>query len=151
MNSFDAKNLQEFIKTIKNSDDRERFKLENSVLMAITHITFTKSDNKEANIGVTKDEVLDCINKFDIKVEEFKSKKKKYTEQDVRDICLAVFQLMMHGLIQMDEKDINYVHLTNLGASVGASIIDTLKPLEYTVVYKYYHDAVSTQSNLRNN
>lgn len=148
-----AKAIKQFIKSL-NDKDREDFKLSNKVLMALTHITLTKINNKESNLGITKDEVLEVLNKFDIKDKDFDTKKTRYTEEDVVDICTQVFVLTIEGMLNIDPTNIEHIHLTDKGCTIGVASFDIIRPIEYTCVYEYaisLKEEMNKRKQLKNN
>jgi hypothetical protein len=150
---MNADSLKKFIKTLKDTD-KENFKLGNKVLMALTHITLTKISNGDENLGITKDEVLDTLNKFDIKDKFFETKKSKYTDADTADICMQVFLLSIEGMVKLNENDIEHIHLTDKGGAIGIQSFKAVRPMEFTVVYKYaiaMDGEMLNQQQLRNN
>jgi hypothetical protein len=147
------KGIKQFIKSL-NDKEREDFKLSNKVLMALTHITLTKIDNKETDLGITKDEVLEVLNKFDIKDKDFDTKKTRYTEEDVVDICIQVFVLTIEGMVIINPNNIEHIHLTDKGCTVGVASFSVMKPIEYTCVYEYatsLKEEMNKRKQLRNN
>lgn len=147
------KAIKQFIKSL-NDKDREDFKLSNKILMALTHITLTKIENEETDLGITKDEVLEVLNKFEIKDKDFDTKKTRYTEEDVVDICTQVFVLTVEGMINIDPNNIEHIHLTDKGCTVGVASFDVMRPIEYTCVYEYatsLKEEMGKRKQLRNN
>ena len=147
------KAIKQFIKSL-NDKDREDFKLSNKILMALTHITLTKIENKETDLGITKDEVLEVLNKFEIKDKDFDTKKTRYTEEDVVDICTQVFVLTVEGMVNINPNNIEHIHLTDKGCTVGVASFDVMRPIEYTCVYEYatsLKEEMGKRKQLRNN
>jgi hypothetical protein len=147
------KAIKQFIKSL-NDKDREDFKLSNKILMALTHITLTKIENEETDLGITKDEVLEVLNKFDIKDKDFDTKKTRYTEEDVVDICTQVFVLTVEGMVNINPNNIEHIHLTDKGCTVGVASFDVMRPIEYTCVYEYatsLKEEMGKRKQLRNN
>jgi signal-transduction protein with cAMP-binding, CBS, and nucleotidyltransferase domain len=147
------KAIKQFIKSL-NDKDREDFKLSNKILMALTHITLTKIENEETDLGITKDEVLEVLNKFEIKDKDFDTKKTRYTEEDVVDICTQVFVLTVEGMVNINPNNIEHIHLTDKGCTVGVASFDVMRPIEYTCVYEYatsLKEEMGKRKQLRNN
>lgn len=150
---MNEKELKKFIKTCKN--DAEAFKFSNKILMAIVHITLTKfqKDGLAAK-GATSSEVLEVLNSFNIEDKEFDTNKKRYTDNDMIEICEQVFILGAHNLITIDPNDIEHIKPTLTGCSVGMTNFGIIKPLEHSVVYEYNADltkVINQQQKLMNN
>ena len=145
--------LKKFIKSCK--DEAEDFKFSNKVLMAIVHVCITKIKEEGLSTkGATSDEVLEALNSFNIKDEEFDTCKKKYTEQDMQDVCLQVFALANNNLVSIDPSDIEHIKPTVTGIGVGVINFAIIKPLEYSVVYQVnaeFEDIINYEQNLMNN
>jgi len=145
--------LKEFIKSCKS--EAESFKFSNKVLMAIVHVCITKIQKEEVTAkGATSEEVLEALNSFDIKDKDFDTKKTKYTETDMQDVCLQVFALANNNLINIDPSDIEHIKPTTTGASVGLINFAIIKPLQHSVVYEFsvqLENVIKRQQNLMNN
>lgn len=145
--------LKEFIKSCKG--EAEDFKFGNKVLMAIVHVCVTKvkRDGLTAK-GATSDEVLETLNSFNIEDKDFDTKKKKYTEKDMQDICLQVFALANNNFISIDPSDIDHIKPTVIGASVALINFAIIKPLQHSVVYEFNAELekdIKRQQNIMNN
>lgn len=148
-----AKSIKQFIKSLDDKE-REDFKLSNKVLMALTHITLTKIKNEETDLGITKDEVLEVLNKFDIKDKDFETKKIRYTEEDVVDICMQVFVLTVEGMVNINPTKLEHIHLTDKGCTIGVTTFNVIRPIEYTCVYEYatsLKEEMDKRKQLKNN
>lgn len=145
--------LKKFIKSCK--DEAENFKFSNKVLMAIVHVCITKIRGEGLSTkGATSEEVIEVLNSFNIKDEEFDTCKKKYTETDMQDFCLQICALANNKLISLDHSDMMHIKPTITGIGVGVINFAIIKPLEYSVVYQVnaeFEDIMNYEQNIINN
>ena len=144
--------LKDFINKM-SVKEKEKFKFGNKILMALTHLTVSKM-KANGNPGITKDEVIETLNKFSIDDKFYDAGKSTFTDDDALDISMMVFELSMANYVTINPEDLSHIYLTPLGFTMGLQSFNVVKPMKITAVYEVYNDiasAIEQESDFSNN
>lgn len=131
-------NIKEFVKTLKNKEERKSFILGANVLCAFVYITGLKKN--EEVFGITVEDVINTLNMFDVKDKELNVGKFKENDIDKQRIVNAVFDMHLNGLLDISMDGVPKISITTKGCVMGILLYTQIKPYKEEAILDFIKD-----------